>query len=122
MFDYTQGGPLGTRYGVSPKGWMTETDYLYLDWFRNMSIPSLPPERPVLLIIDGHKTHIQYKVLQLAKANEIEIAKLPPHTTYLLQPLDLSLFKPMKEWYNREEAHKLFMGDIHFITNEISQV
>ena len=113
MLDYTQGGPLGTRYGVSPKGWMTETNYL--DWFRSTFIPSLPPERPVLLIIDGHKTHIQYEVLQLAKANEIEIAKLPPHTTHLLQPLDLSLFKPMKEWYDRE-AHKLFMGDICYIT------
>ena len=113
MLGYTQGGPLGMRYGVSPKGWMTETNYL--DWFRNAFIPLLPPERPVLLIIDGHKTHIQYEVLQLAKANEIEIAKLPPHITHLLQPLDLSLFKPMKEWYDRE-AHKLFMGDIRYIT------
>lgn len=64
MFDNTQGGPVGTRYGVSERGWMTEINFL--DWMKNLFIPSLPDERPVLLIIDGHKSHIQYEVLKLA--------------------------------------------------------
>ena len=47
MVDYTQGGAIGSRYGVSAKGWMTKVNFL--DWFRNLFIPSLPPERPVII-------------------------------------------------------------------------
>ena len=81
MFDNTQGGPIGTRFAVSDRGWMTEIKFL--DWMKNLFIPSLPDERPVLLIIDGHKSHIQYEVLKLAVENNIEIAKLPAHSTHL---------------------------------------
>ena len=55
MFDLTQGGPLGARYGVAPKGWMTEINFL--DWFKNQFIPALPRERPVLLIVDGQVSY-----------------------------------------------------------------
>ena len=34
----------------------------FLDWFRNMFILHLPEERPVLLILDGHESHIKYDV------------------------------------------------------------
>lgn len=113
MFDNTQGGPVGTRYGVSERGWMTEINFL--DWMKNLFIPSLPDERPVLLIIDGHKSHIQYEVLKLAVENNIEIAKLPAHSTHLLQPLDVSVFKPLKEAYDKE-AHNLFLSQRRYIT------
>ena len=113
MSDYTEGGPLGTRYSVSEKGWMTEINFL--DWLKMSFIPSLPDERPVVLIIDGHKSHIQYNVLKLASDNGIEIAKLPAHTTHVLQPLDLGVFKPLKEAYDRE-AHAFFLSNRRYIT------
>ena len=34
----------GTQYCVSPKGWMTEA--VFLDWFQNLLIPTLPEARP----------------------------------------------------------------------------
>ncbi len=105
MFDLTQGGPLGTRYGVAPKGWMTEVNFL--DWFQNQLIPSLPSEIPVLLVMDGHQSHIKYEVRQLAKKHSIEIAKLPSHTTHLLQPLDHAVIKSMKKAYDIA-AHGFF--------------
>ena len=115
MFDQTQGGPLGTRYGVAPKGWMTEVNFL--DWFRNLFIPALPEERPVLLILDGHKSHIKYEVRELAKKHSIEIAKLPSHATHLLQPLDLGIFKPLKESYD-SSAHKFFLQHRRYINKK----
>ena len=115
MFDQTQGGPLGTRYGVAPKGWMTEVNFL--DWFRNLFIPALPEERPVLLILDGHKSHIKYEVRELAKKHLIEIAKLPSHATHLLQPLDLGIFKPLKESYD-SSAHKFFLQHRRYINKK----
>lgn len=116
MFDLTQGGPLGARYGVAPKGWMTEINFL--DWFKNQFIPALPRERPVLLIMDGHKSHIKYEVRELATQHSIEIAKLPAHTTHLLQPLDLSVIKPMKEAYD-SAAHAFFRRNRRYITKRV---
>ena len=113
MFDYTQGGPAGAHYGVSQKGWMREVNFI--DWFRNLFIPSLPDERPVMLIFDGHETHMNYEVRQLAVKHDIVIAKIPPHTTHLLQPLDLAVFKPLKEAYDRF-AHLLFISERRYVT------
>ncbi len=75
------------------------TTSAYIDWFRNLLIPSLPEERPVLLILDGHSSHVSHEVRQLAIENQVHMLKLPPHLTHLLQPLDISVFKPMKATY-----------------------
>ena len=64
MKDLTVGGPLGTRYSVSSNGWMTGPTFV--DWLQSLFIPSLPPERPVLLILDGHASHISYEVRIIA--------------------------------------------------------
>ena len=112
MHTHTQDGAPGTRYAVSAKGWMTKANFV--DWFRNMFIPYLPSERPVLLIIDGHESHVKYEVRDLAAKNGIELAKLPSHTTHLLQPLDVSVMKPLKENYDKA-AHTLFVTQRQYI-------
>ena len=77
------------------------TTSLYIDWFHNLLIPSLPVDRPILLILDGDLSHVSYEVRQLAIDNQIHMLKLPPHLTHLLQPLDVGVFKPMKAaWYS----------------------
>ena len=96
MANCTNGGPLGTRYTVSENGWLTIP--AYIDWFHNLFIPSLPPERPILLILDGHSLHISYQVRELAIKNDIHMLKLPPH---LIQPLDVGVFKSMKSHWLR---------------------
>ena len=99
MASCMNGGPLGSRYAVSQNGWMTTP--AYIDWFRNLFIPSLPAERPILLILDGHSSHVSLEVIDLAVSNEIHMLKLPPHLTHLLQPFDVGVFKPMKAvWYS----------------------
>ena len=98
MASNVNGGPFATKYSVSDSGWMTKIGFL--DWFQNLFIPSLTEERPVLLIIDGHSSHISYNVRQVAKQNDIHMLKLPPHLTHLLQPMDVGVFKPLKaSWY-----------------------
>ena len=42
MANCTNAGLIGSRYGVSPNGWMTTS--AYIDCFRNILIPSLPEE------------------------------------------------------------------------------
>ena len=42
------------------------------------------------------KSHIGYEVRRIAKENGVHLLKLPPHTTHLLQPLDLGVFNHLK--------------------------
>ena len=57
------------------------------------------PGRPLLLLLDGHSTHYQPDVVHFAKDHEIIMLCLPPHTKHEVQPLDYSVFKPLKaQW------------------------
>ena len=95
MSNTTFEGPLASRFTVSHNGWMTEESFV--DWLKALFIPSLPPTRPVLPILDGHKSYITYKVRELARDNHIHLLKLPPHTTNLLQLLDIGVFNRRRE-------------------------
>ena len=55
--------------------------------------------RPVLLILDGHSSHKDLKVIEYARDNHIHMLSTPPHTTHKLQPLDQVFFKPFKQTY-----------------------
>ncbi|XP_074028306.1 uncharacterized protein [Leptinotarsa decemlineata] len=85
----------GTAHGATKNGWM-EADVFY-NYLAKTLIPTMGAERPQLLIYDGHSTHVTEKVIELAIQENITILKLPPHTSHLLQPLDLSVFKPLKD-------------------------
>lgn len=81
-------------YAATSKGWMEAE--VFHNYIKTILIPNLGAERPVLIIYDGHSTHVDIKVVELAIQNQITILKLPPHTSHLLQPLDLCVFKPFK--------------------------
>ncbi|XP_047028001.1 uncharacterized protein LOC124636095 [Helicoverpa zea] len=100
-------------YAASAKGWM-ETD-IFHNYFEKVLIPSFGEERPALIIYDGHSTHVDARVVELAVRNNVTILKLPPHTSHLLQPLDISVFKSFKaiwdaklvEWQRRNVGTKM---------------
>ena len=50
-----------------------------------------------LMIYDGHLSHLNYTTIKLARETRVTILKLPPHTTDLLQPLDVAVFKSLKQ-------------------------
>lgn len=53
-------------------------------------------EKPVLLLFDGHGSHLTYGTVKTAIDNSIIIMCLPPNTSHAFQPLDVGLFKPVK--------------------------
>ncbi|XP_053376521.1 uncharacterized protein LOC128547554 [Mercenaria mercenaria] len=91
--------PTNTLFATSKSSFIDRE--LFQDWFENHFLKYLPSTRPVLLILDGHTSHIGLRTLTLAKENKIEILCLPPHTTSELQPLDKCIFKPLKVEYNK---------------------
>lgn len=70
---------------------------IFEKYFTSVFLPSIGNERPVLLVYDGHSTHVDLKVIEIAASENITILKLPPHTSHILQPLDCSAMKPMKD-------------------------
>lgn len=89
-----------TAYASSRKGWM-ETK-IFENYIEKVFIPAIGPERPVLLIFDGHSTHVDLSVIELLMANQITVLKLPAHSSHILQPLDCSTMKPMKDNWDSE--------------------
>ena len=55
-----------------------------------------------LLILDRHGSHINMKFLNWSHKHRILVAVFPPHLTYRLQPLDVSLFSPLSTYYSQE--------------------
>ena len=55
-------------------------------------------DKPALLILDNFKGHSTDAVINLLEANNIHTCFLPANCTDLLQPMDLSVNKPVKDF------------------------
>ena len=93
---FKKGAVLNTLFSNSGNGWIN-TD-LYLEWFK-FFVANTPPTRPVLLIQDGHGSHVSIELIELARAHNIHLLCLPAHTTHVLQPLDVAVFKSFKSHF-----------------------
>lgn len=50
--------------------------------------------------MDNHDSHILIATLNLAKENGIVLLTFPPHTSHKLQPLDRTVYAPLKGFFN----------------------
>jgi len=97
---YSRTGPDGAVYAVSPNGYM-DTELFFL-WVKKQFIPETAHvPKPILLILDGHGSHVHPDVIDLLVENKIVLYCLPPHTTNILQPLDVAIFKPLKTKFSK---------------------
>ena len=109
---WTIGGPAGALYGVTKSGWMEEG--VFEGWFVKVFFKQVKDlKKPVLLIYDGHGSHLTYNTVHQAMENDVVIMCQPPNTSHALQPLDVGLFKPLKtQWrkvlkdWSRESRQK----------------
>ena len=99
----------GTMFSVSDNGWITQEVF----------IASIPPARPVLLIEDGHSSHITLDTIKLARANNIHLLCLPSHSSHILQPLDIGVFKSFKSEYSKACRRYLTANPGRVITSEV---
>ncbi|CAF1329785.1 unnamed protein product [Didymodactylos carnosus] len=90
-------GPAGASYNTSKNGWMQERSFY--EWFKNLFIPQTAPSKPILFILDGHKSHHSVRTVELAIVNDILLLCIPPDSTHVLQPLNVTFFKPIKQKY-----------------------
>ncbi|KAJ8886825.1 hypothetical protein PR048_013037 [Dryococelus australis] len=59
--------------------------------------PLHSPARPFVLLMDSHSSHVTDDfVINTDKENDIYLFTFPSHTTHLLQPLDVGVYRPFK--------------------------
>ena len=80
-------GPTDAYLGRSENGWMnSEVFYEYvansfLPWVKLHNTP-----KPILLLVDGHSSHVTYQVGKLCK-----LYPLPAHASHIIQPSEVSM-------------------------------
>jgi hypothetical protein len=80
------------------------TAYLFSAWISHFvaaiqRTSGISPTQCYLLILDGHNSHITLEVARAAKSVGLDLISLPLHTSHALQPLDVSIFKPFKQFF-----------------------
>jgi len=89
--------PRDWRFSTSSSGW-TSDSHGY-EWLTRVFEPLTRPQDPTtrrLLIMDGHSSHVTANVIAFCIKNAIDLLILPPHTSHILQPLDVGVFAPLK--------------------------
>ncbi|KAG6998152.1 hypothetical protein FocnCong_v013463 [Fusarium oxysporum f. sp. conglutinans] len=71
-----------------------------------------------LLILDGHESHHSIDFERYCKEKEIITLCMPPHSSHLLQPLDVGYFSLLKKAYGREIEHLIRCSITHVSKTE----
>ena len=95
--EWTTGGPAGAVYESTPIGWFDSRTFTR--WFQDVFLPgteALAANGPRLIIGDNLASHFEPAVLAMCEENNVIFTLLLPNATHLLQPLDVSVFRPAK--------------------------
>ena len=94
----------GTVFAISDKGWTNQV--LGLEYLQQCFEPSTwfrcGPGEYRLLIVDGHNSHFSWDFQWFYLQHNIVLFCIPPHTTHIVQPLDVGLFSPLQHYYSKE--------------------
>lgn len=100
--------PDGFSFGKSDSGWMTGPTFF--EYIANVLYPEMIQNGvtfPVLVLMDGHKSHINLHLHEFCVEKKILLFCLLPNTTHILQPCDIGIFRPLKiEWRKVVQEHK----------------
>lgn len=92
---------IGTAGFANGSGWMCQPEFVrFIRHFVKAVRPST--DTPVLLLMDNHSSHLSVEALDIAAANGVHILTFPPHCSHRLQPLDVSVFGPLKTYYKSQ--------------------
>lgn len=85
---------------VTQNGWTdVETGF---HWLQHTFEPQTRPDSEDdyrLLLLDGHNSHVSENFVEFCWEKKIVPLCLPPHSTHLLQPLDVGVFLPLAMAY-----------------------
>ena len=90
--------PKGWKFAANTTGWTNNFHGLkWIEHFDNATKSQLQsPYDYRLLVCDGHDSHISADFVAYCIHHRIDLILLPPHSSHLLQPLDVGVFSPLK--------------------------
>ena len=92
----------GDRISLSENGWTDNK--LCMEWMKECFEPYTRSQlrgEYRLLIVDGHASHVSTEFITFTQKHKIICLCLPSPSTYLLQPLNVSVFGPLKQNYQK---------------------
>lgn len=105
---WVENGPKGAVYNRSKSGWFNLD--IFEDWFRTIVVPyfrKIDPSVTKAVIGDNLSSHISPWIIEQCQELNIKFILLPPNSTGLTQPLDVSFFRPLKyHWRSTLEDWK----------------
>lgn len=97
---FIRGGPVGSDGDANSSGWMKEDNFQkFAKHFVKYVKPS--KEKPVLMLLDNHDSHLSIEVLDYFTENGVTVLSFPPHCSHKLQPLDRTVYGPLKKYFNK---------------------
>jgi len=72
-------------------------------------------------LLDGHGSHINAEFLDGAEELNILILVLPPHSTHLMQPLDVGVFQSLKRAHSQVVEDAIRVGEEIFLKPKFMQ-
>lgn len=52
--------------------------------------------KPIIMFLDGIRSHMPFSLSNFCDQNQIILYAFPPNATHIIQPADMSVFRPLK--------------------------
>jgi DDE superfamily endonuclease/helix-turn-helix, Psq domain len=103
---------------TSDNGWTTNERGL--EWIQHFDKHTKPRTTGGyrLLLMDGHESHHSTDFELYCKDKNIITLCMPPHSSHILQPLDVGCFGPLKQAYGRQIEKKMRAGTSHITKDD----
>jgi len=102
---FYQGLPSTWTFSVSANGWTT--NQIGLKWIQHFEkhtrAKTISSKR--LLILDNHDSHTTSEFRTFCEDKNIVLLWMPPHSSHLLQPLDVGCFGPLKTAFSKQNQN-----------------
>lgn len=77
--------------GLAFYNYITKT---FVKWCQEYDV-----EFPVVMYVDGHKSHVTMSLLKFCEANQIELVPLCPNSSEVTQPIDVALYGQIEYYW-----------------------
>jgi hypothetical protein len=110
--------PRDWKIAVSDNGWTTNEIGLEWLWHFEEHTSARTTGKYRLLVLDGHESHHSAQFEEFCRDHFIITACMPPHSSHILQPLDVSCFGPLKAAYGHQVEKHMRLGINHISKEE----
>lgn len=104
--------PEGWMFSCNESGWTS--NYHGMGWIKHFEAKTREklqsPDEYRLIICDGHDSHISADMVSYCIQHHIDLLLLPPHSSHIMQPLDVAVFGPLKRAISLQISRLLRSG------------